>query len=94
MHHIRVVDTRMARDVMTLQSGVAVHSETPEESTAEDRAMDLVSSLNDSLVQRSFDVLDLNRQLRRSVDSLECQARHDSHTGLLKRRALYADCLL
>lgn len=53
--------------------------------------MDLVSSLNDSLVQRSFDVLDLNRQLHRSVDALEYQALHDSLTGLLNSRALYAE---
>lgn len=76
MHHIMDVDMRMAREIRALQSGIKASPEAPKTQTTHDILIDSVSSLNDSLVQRTFEVLDLNRQLQVEKENLQKSMDH------------------
>jgi len=85
LHHIMGVDARMARQIIALQSGATLPCEGGKTQTMQDLLIDSVSSLNDSLGQRTFEILDLNRQLQEEREKLRHQATYDALTGLPNR---------
>lgn len=68
VHHITGVDTRLAREILALRSGVATRLE---ENPLHDALIDTVSELYDSIGARTFEILELNRQLQVYHDKQE-----------------------
>jgi hemerythrin-like metal-binding protein len=64
VHHITGVDARMAREIMALRSGVAAAQAGLAENPLHDALVDTVSNLYDSIGARTFEILELNRQLQ------------------------------
>lgn len=67
VHHITGVDARMAREVLALQSGLPVAESDPV-NTLHEALIDTVSDLYDSIGQRTFQMLELNRELEAEID--------------------------
>lgn len=64
VHHITGVDARMAREIFALRSGVAAAQAGLAENPLHDALVDTVSNLYDSIGARTFEILELNRQLQ------------------------------
>lgn len=64
VHHITGVDTRMAREIMALRSGKVGRQFEVAERPLHDALVDTISDLYDSLGARTFEMVELNRQLQ------------------------------
>lgn len=64
VHHITGVDTRMAREIMALRSGKVGRQFEVAERSLHDALVDTISDLYDSLGARTFEMVELNRQLQ------------------------------
>lgn len=64
VHHITGVDTRLAKEILALRSGVAAGQAGLAENPLYDALIDTVSELYDSIGARTFEILELNRQLQ------------------------------
>ena len=71
VHHITGVDTRMAREIFALRSGTANGQAMLAENPLHDALIDTVSELYDSIGARTFEILELNRQLQAYHDRQE-----------------------
>jgi hemerythrin-like metal-binding protein len=63
VHHITGIDRRLAREIIALRTGVPTAEATASENPLHDALINTVSDLYDSIGVRTFEVLDLNRQL-------------------------------
>ncbi len=90
VHHITGVDARMAREIIALRSGDAGRQNGIAESPLHEALVDTVSDLYDSLGTRTFEMLELNRQLQAYHDKQEEEnaLTHDIITGLVQREEL------
>lgn len=70
VHHISGVDTRLAREIRTLR-GEAGRRDRRAEAPLHEALVDTVSDLYDSLGARTFEMLELNRQLQAYHDKQE-----------------------
>ena len=71
VHHITGVDTRLSREILALRSGVAAGQDGVAENPLHDALIDTVSDLYDSIGARTFEILELNRQLQVYHDKQE-----------------------
>ncbi len=71
VHHITGVDTRMAKEILALRSGVTAGQAGLAENPLHDALIDTVSELYDSIGARTFEILELNRQLQVYHDKQE-----------------------
>ncbi len=90
VHHITGVDARMAREIIALRSGDAGRQNGIAESPLHEALVDTVSDLYDSLGTRTFEMLELNRQLQAYHDKQEEEnaLTHDIITRLVQREEL------
>lgn len=94
IHHITGEDVRMVREIAALRSGTSVESA---ENPLHDALINTVSDLYDSLGQRTFEILSLNRQLQTYHDQQEEEnalaqeiiMRLMSHVGLYHSQVHY-----
>ena len=70
VHHITGVDTRMAKEILALRSGAAGQAGFAE-NPLHNALIDTVSELYDSIGARTFEILELNRQLQAYHDRQE-----------------------
>lgn len=71
VHHITGIDTRMAREINALSSGIALDQAGMAENPLHAALVDTVSDLYDSIGERTFEVLELNYQLQTYYDRQE-----------------------
>ncbi len=71
VHHISGEDMRMAKEIMALQSGASIDQAGPAGNPLHDALITTVSDLYDSLGQRTFEILQLNRELQAYHDRQE-----------------------
>lgn len=71
VHHITGVDARMAREIIALRSGADARQLVEAENPLHDALIYTVSELYDSLCTRTFEILELNRQLQIYRDQQE-----------------------
>ena len=64
VHHITGVDARMAREIIALRAGTSAQQLALSENPLHDSLINTVSSLYDSICMRTFEILELNRQLQ------------------------------
>lgn len=90
VHHITGVDARMAREILALRSGVAAGQAGSAENPLHDALVDTVSNLYDSIGARTFEILELNRQLQIYHDAQqeENALAQDINLRLMKRGGL------
>lgn len=71
VHHINGEDMRMAKEIMALQSGASIDQAGSAGNPLHDALITTVSDLYDSLGQRTFEILQLNRELQAYHDRQE-----------------------
>lgn len=71
VHHITGEDTRMVKEIMALRSGIASGQTESTNNSLHDALINTVSDLYDSLGQRTFEILQLNRELQAYHDKQE-----------------------
>ncbi|MDH4285331.1 MAG: bacteriohemerythrin [Gallionellaceae bacterium] len=71
VHHINGEDMRMVKEIMTLQSGASIDQAGSAGNPLHDALITTVSDLYDSLGQRTFEILQLNRELQAYHDQGE-----------------------
>jgi len=64
VHHITGIDRRMAREILALRAGVSAEQAGLAENPLHDSLINTVSDLYDSIGLRTFEILELNRQLQ------------------------------
>ena len=71
VHHITGVDTRLAKEIFALRSGLSPEQIKLEENPLHNALIDTVSELYDSIGARTFEILELNQQLQAYHDRQE-----------------------
>lgn len=90
VHHITGMDARLAREIMALRAGVPSGQASMENSALHDALVNTVSDLYDSLGTRTFEMVELNRQLQdyRNSQEEEHALTQDIISRLVEREGL------
>lgn len=90
VHHITGVDARMAREILALRSGVSAEHVDAETNPFYNSLIDTVSDLYDSIGARTFEMLEMNRQLQayRELQEEENALAQDIIMRLMERGGL------